>query len=208
VRSIRIFGLKGFVSGVLALALALGGMAASVAAPVAVKNAVVSKNTKANKSVKSGKAAAKPARAQRAGKRPLRKVAVRAEPARPSFGQLSGLRATEDELALKSSVALVVDQDTDEVLFSKNSHAVLPIASITKLMTALVVTEAQLPLDENLTVTQDDVAATAGSRSRLKLGTQLTRGEMLHLALMASENRAAHLLGRTYPGGWTSLWVP
>jgi D-alanyl-D-alanine endopeptidase (penicillin-binding protein 7) len=201
VRSIRIFGLKGFVSGVLALALALGGMAASVAAPVAVKNAVVSKNTKANKSVKSGKAAAKPARAQRASKRPLRKVAVRAEPARPSFGQLSGLRATEDELALKSSVALVVDQDTDEVLFSKNSHAVLPIASITKLMTALVVTEAQLPLDENLTVTQDDVAATAGSRSRLKLGTQLTRGEMLHLALMASENRAAHLLGRTYPGG-------
>jgi D-alanyl-D-alanine endopeptidase (penicillin-binding protein 7) len=117
----------------------------------------------------------------------------------------SGLRATDDELDLKSSVALVVDQDTDEVLFSKNPSAVLPIASITKLMTALVVTEAQLSLEEPLTVTQDDVAATAGSRSRLALGTQLTRGEMLHLALMASENRAAHLLGRTYPGGWSRL---
>lgn len=102
---------------------------------------------------------------------------------------------------MKSSVALVVDQDTDEILFSKNPGAVLPIASITKLMTALVVTEARLPLEETLTVAQDDVDATAGSSSRLKVGTQLKRGEMLHLALMSSENRAAHVLGRTYPGG-------
>jgi D-alanyl-D-alanine endopeptidase (penicillin-binding protein 7) len=87
------------------------------------------------------------------------------------------------------------------VLFSKNSGAVLPIASITKLMTALVVTEAALPLDEVLVVSKEDVDATAGSRSRLKVGTQLTRGDMLHLSLMASENRAAHVLGRTYPGG-------
>ncbi len=135
----------------------------------------------------------------RAAKR--RGIAVSLEPARPSFGQLYGLHATDDELDLKSSVALVVDQDTNEVLFSKNPEAVLPIASITKLMTALVVTEAGLPLHEALTVVQDDVDATAGSRSRLQLGTQLDRGEMLHLALMASENRAAHVLGRTYPGG-------
>ncbi len=206
-RSIRIFGLKCFATGALALVLALGGMAASVAAPATEKPIVSSKAVKATKAsrparvAKPSKANAQAAKPQRAGKRSARKVAVRAEPARPSFGQLSGLRATEDDLALKSSVALVVDQDTDEVLFSKNPHAILPIASITKLMTALVVTEARLPLDENLTVTQDDVAATAGSKSRLKLGTQLTRGEMLHLALMASENRAAHLLGRTFPGG-------
>ena len=130
-----------------------------------------------------------------------RKSVVRLVPAQLSFGQLYGLHGTTDELELRSSVALVMDQDTDEVLFSKNSNAVLPIASITKLMTALVVTEAGLPLDELLTVAQDDVEATAGSGSRLKLGTQLSRAEMLHLSLMASENRAAHVLGRTYPGG-------
>ena len=122
-------------------------------------------------------------------------------PAQLSFGQVAGLHAIGDQLALKSSVALVVDQDTNEVLFSKNPSAVLPIASITKLMTALVVTEALLPLDEMLVVSKDDVDATAGSRSRLAVGTQLTRGDMLHLALMASENRAAHVLGRNYPGG-------
>lgn len=102
---------------------------------------------------------------------------------------------------MKSSVALVLDQDTDEILLSKNSEAVLPIASITKLMTAVVVTEAKLPLDETLTITQDDVDTEKHSGSRLRVGTQLTRGEMLHLALMASENRAAHALGRTYPEG-------
>ena len=123
------------------------------------------------------------------------------QPMRPSFGQLSGLHATPDALDLKSGVALVMDQDTNEVLFSKNSQAVLPIASLTKLMTALVVTEAKLPLDEVLTVSQDDVDTEKGSRSRLKVGTTLTRGEMLHLALMASENRAANALGRHYPGG-------
>jgi len=123
------------------------------------------------------------------------------EPARESFGQMAGLHSTPDALSLKSGVALVLDQDTNEVLFSKNSQAVLPIASITKLMTAVVVTEAKLPLDETLTVTQDDVDTEKHSHSRLKVGTQLTRGEMLHLALMSSENRAAHALGRYYPGG-------
>lgn len=126
---------------------------------------------------------------------------VRAEPARPSFGQISGLHASGDPLALKSSVALVLDQDTNEVLFSKNSQAVLPIASITKLMTALVVSEAEQPLDDLLTISTEDVDTEKGSRSRLQVGTRLSRGEMLHLALMASENRAANALGRHYPGG-------
>lgn len=139
-----------------------------------------------------------------AQKRRAKKVA-RVVPERPSFGQLAGLRNTDDALDLKSSVALVMDQDTNEVLVSKNSQAVLPIASITKLMTALVVAEAHLPLDETLTVTQEDVDTEKGSRSRLRVGTQLTREEMLHLALMASENRAAHALGRHYPGGLTAF---
>ena len=122
-------------------------------------------------------------------------------PAKPSFGQMAGLHSLQDSLDLKSSVALVIDQDTREVLFSKNDHAVLPIASLTKLMTGVIISGAQLPLDELITVTEDDVDTEKGSRSRLKVGTTLSRGEMLHLALMSSENRAAHALGRTYPGG-------
>ncbi|MET0334425.1 MAG: D-alanyl-D-alanine endopeptidase [Rhizobacter sp.] len=136
--------------------------------------------------------------------RGVKRTSLRARavvPARPSFGQIYGLHSASDPLDLKSSVALVVDQDTNEVLFSKNPQAVLPIASLTKLMTALVVTEARLPLNEMLTISQDDVDTEKGSRSRLTVGTQLTRGEMLHLALMSSENRAAHALGRHYPGG-------
>jgi D-alanyl-D-alanine endopeptidase (penicillin-binding protein 7) len=121
--------------------------------------------------------------------------------ARMSFGQLYGLHHTADPLALKSSVAFVVDQDTDEVLVSKNSEAVLPIASLTKLMTAMVVLDARQPMDELIEVTQEDVDTEKNSSSRLAVGTTLTRGEALHLALMSSENRAAHVLGRYYPGG-------
>ena len=111
---------------------------------------------------------------------------VRVVPQRTSMGHAFGLHTTDDPLDLKSSVALVIDQDTQQVLFSKNPQAVLPIASITKLMTALVVTEAALPLDEVLIITQDDVDTEKGSASRLTVGTQLTRGDMLHLALMSS----------------------
>lgn len=126
---------------------------------------------------------------------------LRFEPSRPSFGELYGLHNTADSLELKSSVALVLDADTNEILFSKNPHAVLPIASLTKLMTAVVVAEARLPLSEQLTVTDADVDTEKNSRSRLRVGTRLSREEMLHLALMSSENRAAHALGRSYPGG-------
>lgn len=156
----------------------------------------------AKKSVK-----AKPARKAKPSKgaaRASRKV-VRRAPAVPSVGQLAGLRDTSDPLNLRSSVALVVDQDTDEVLFSKNPQAVLPIASITKLMTAMVVIQGGQSLDEELTITSDDVDTEKGSSSRLAVGTRLTRGEMLHLALMSSENRAAHALGRHYPGGLSAF---
>lgn len=128
----------------------------------------------------------------------IRTVAL---PVKPSFGQLAGLHTAHDALDLKSSVALVVDQDTHEVLFSKNEQAVLPIASLTKLMTGLVISEAKLPMEEMITITQADVDTEKGSTSRLRVGAELNRGELLHLALMSSENRAASALGRTYPGG-------
>ena len=122
-------------------------------------------------------------------------------PKAPSFGQIAGLHGASDPLDLKSSVAFVMDQDTQEVLFRKNELAVLPIASITKLMTGLLISESKLPMDEMITISQDDVDMEKGSSSRLRVGTELSRGELLHLALMSSENRAANALGRTYPGG-------
>ncbi len=122
-------------------------------------------------------------------------------PLKPSFGQIAGLHSGHDALDLKSSAALVIDQDTNEVLFSKNDQAVLPIASLTKLMTGLLVSEARLSMSEVITISQEDVDTEKGSSSRLRVGTELSRGELLHLALMSSENRAAHALGRSYPGG-------
>lgn len=127
--------------------------------------------------------------------------AVAARPPALSFGQMAGLHDVGDKLDLKSSVALVIDQDTSEVLFSKNDKAVLPIASLTKLMTGLVISGANLPMDEMIAITQDDVDTEKGSTSRLQVGSELSRGELLHLALMSSENRAANALGRSYPGG-------
>ena len=126
---------------------------------------------------------------------------VRLAPSKPSFGQMAGLHSTQDELDLRSSVALVIDQDSREVLLSKNDSAVLPIASITKLMTGLIVSEAKLPMDEAITISQEDVDTEKFTGSRLRVGATLSRGELMHLALMSSENRAAHALGRTYPGG-------
>ncbi|WP_252374258.1 serine hydrolase [Hydrogenophaga sp. 2FB] len=143
----------------------------------------------------------------------LHKVAVQRKPSatravmreavapRLSEGSRLGLRGMDDPLELNSTVALVIDQETNEVLFSKNDAAVLPIASLTKLMTGLVVAEAHLNMQEMITITQDDVDTFKGSSSRLAVGTTLSRGELMHLALMSSENRAAHALGRTYPGG-------
>ncbi len=122
-----------------------------------------------------------------------------------SFGQIYGLHQTQDPLELKSSVALVIDQETNEILLAKNSEAVLPIASLTKLMTAMVIVEAHLQMEETIVITDEDVDTEKNSSSRLKVGTMLERGEALHLALMASENRAAHALGRTFPGGLSAF---
>ncbi|MBC5783690.1 peptidase S11 [Ramlibacter sp. USB13] len=130
-----------------------------------------------------------------------------ASPAGPtlSYGRAAGLHLTPDPLKLNSSAALLVDQDSGEVLMRKNDQVVLPMASLTKLMTTLLVLEAKQPMDEVLTITEEDVDKERHSRSRLRVGTQLTREEALHLALMSSENRAAHALGRAYPGGLPRL---
>jgi len=178
--------------GVLGLSLLLAvAPAAHAQGEGGHKKAVVSKK-------KAPRAAAQVAKGPR---QPVRATKASLVAPRPSFGQMAGLHAVGDPLDLRSSVALVIDQDTHEVLLRKNDQAVLPIASLTKLMTGLVVAEANLPMSELITITQDDVDTEKGSSSRLAVGTVLSRGDLLHLALMSSENRAAHALGRTFPGG-------
>jgi D-alanyl-D-alanine endopeptidase (penicillin-binding protein 7) len=138
----------------------------------------------------------------------LRKVYA-VVPERQSIASMQGLRSSqeealndvEQELAVKSSVALVMEDGTHDVLFSRNTKVALPIASITKLMTSLVVLESHPAMDEPVTITADDLDTEKFSSSRLAVGTTLSRRDMLHLALMSSENRAAHALARNYPGG-------
>lgn len=127
-------------------------------------------------------------------------------PAKVARRQVDGAQAavaaaTENAPLLASNEVLVIDQETQDVLLSKNPTQVSPIASITKLMTSLVVLEASQPMDEAIVITDEDENLERQSYSRLKKGTVLTRAELLHLALMASENRAAHAIARTYPGG-------
>ncbi|MDB5891844.1 MAG: murein-DD-endopeptidase Serine peptidase family [Polaromonas sp.] len=193
----RAFKVAGFVFLFAALGVPVGHAATS-------KKVTVVKRSHSAKTapVKAAVARKKARFVMGAKNKPIMRLIV---PAKPSFGQIAGLHAAQDSLDLKSSVALVIDQDTQEVLFSKNDHAVLPIASLTKLMTGVIISGARLPMDELITVTQDDVDTEKGSSSRLKVGTTLTRAELLHLALMSSENRAAHALGRTYPGGLSTF---
>jgi D-alanyl-D-alanine endopeptidase (penicillin-binding protein 7) len=153
------------------------------------------------KQTKTSKAAVKPAKSAKKQKAVRVTVTRSSEPipSHPSFATALGLRGQHDELSLKSSVAMVVNQDTKEVYFEKNSSVSLPIASITKLMTAMVVLDSKLPMDETIVINADDVRSYA--KSRLSGGTVMTREEALLLALMSSENRAAYTLARNYPGG-------
>jgi serine-type D-Ala-D-Ala endopeptidase (penicillin-binding protein 7) len=114
---------------------------------------------------------------------------------------ISGNFATAQGPNLLSAAALIIDAVSGESIYAKNATTVTPIASITKLMTAMVVLDADLFLDEKIEVSIDDLDYLKASRSRLSMGTVLTRREMLQLALMSSENRAASSLGRYYPGG-------
>jgi D-alanyl-D-alanine endopeptidase (penicillin-binding protein 7) len=102
---------------------------------------------------------------------------------------------------LKSSGALVLDPATGQTLYAKNADEVTPIASITKVMTAMVVLDAKLPLDEAVQITSEDIDLLKNTRSRLPIGSHFRRDDLLRLALMASDNRAASALGRNFPGG-------
>lgn len=164
------------------------GKKKAVASKASVKKAV------AKKSVTKKKAVAKKAGRKKTVAKARKRSAVAARAPAP-------LPADPNRLPLKASVAYVIDQETDEVLLGKNDDDVRPIASLTKLMTAMIVADAQLPLDEKITITSDDVDRLKYSSSRLRVGTELTRRQALHLALMSSENRASHALARTYPGG-------
>ncbi len=120
------------------------------------------------------------------------------------FAQAAGQKKSakkSDDVFLRSAVALVLDAASGETLYAKNQSAVLPIASITKLMTAIVILDAGLNLEQRVAISDEDYDHVKGTRSRLRPGTVLTRDELLLIALMASENRAAASLGRTYPGG-------
>jgi len=142
------------------------------------------------------------ARKSAAGERKKRVARVVRDPENVmSAGTRMGLRSALSDIALNSSAVIVIDQISGEALVEKNPDVVLPIASITKLMTALVVLDAGLPLDELLAITKEDAELEKNPKSRLPVGALFTRGELMHLALMSSENRAAHALGRNYPGG-------
>lgn len=104
-------------------------------------------------------------------------------------------------LSLKSHAVMVFDAQNNETIYDKNVDNIMPIASITKLMTAMVVLDANVPLDEKITIQEADVDTLKKTRSRLRVGTSYARHELLHLALMSSENRAAAALGRAFPGG-------
>jgi len=189
-------------------------MALAIAAlPVAQDvQAAPEKKAAASKQVANGKTAsrkvAKPANmaAKKAGtSRSARSKAasatrVAAVAARHAAHAGASLEEAQN-LVLQSASALVLDQSSGQLMFEKNADAVVPIASLTKLMTAMVTLDAHLPLKEMLTISEDDVDTLKGTRSRLKVGTRLSREDMLLLALMSSENRAASALARHYPGG-------
>lgn len=200
---------------------------AAAAAKSTAKKAAVKPKAVAAKSAAAKKAAAKPAakgkaasqakttkksaaKAARSKAAPVRVSLRKAAPAALALAPASVLASEPDEAlavdaggmpVLGSSAFYVINQNTGEVLLERNGSAVLPIASITKLMTAMVVLDSGLGLSEQLVITEGDIDRLKGTGSRLSLGTALTREDMLHLALMSSENRAASALARNYPGG-------
>jgi len=114
-------------------------------------------------------------------------------------------RKKADVPDLRSNAALVIDTGEGTILYARNAEQAMPIASLTKLMTSLVVLEKGLPLAEEIEIVRDDRDGTRGVASRVAVGAKLTRGDLMHLALMASDNRAAHALGRTYLGGKSAM---
>ncbi len=200
----------------LMVLLVFGGIISSNSTFAQTNNAVKNKKTMTQaatptSSASNNKATPKTTAKVVVAKKPKRvRITVTRQPSntvaevnRPSFATALGLRGQHDELSLKSSVVLVVNQDTKEVIFEKNPNVSLPIASITKLMTAMVVLDSKLPLDQILVINSEDVQSY--KNSRISLGAAFSREDFLRLALMSSENRAAYTLGRNYPGGMTAF---
>ena len=128
-------------------------------------------------------------------------MALSALVALPAVAASSSASASRSNPDVRSGAFYVLDPSSSSVLAARNEHVAVPIASITKLMTALVVLDAGQPMDEKLSITREDIRGTAGGSSRLAAGAKLARRDLMHLALMSSENRAAHALCRNYPGG-------
>ncbi|HEY9101549.1 D-alanyl-D-alanine carboxypeptidase family protein [Chitinimonas sp.] len=193
------------LSALVAGILSLGLLASPLTAEASQSHKKHTTRTATTSKAKASKAkvAAAPARKAKASKVVISK--------RPQGGRVTRVSAQPSTLpsalgalrspALYSSAAVVVNAISGERIYEKNSQAQAPIASITKLMTAIVTLDMHLPLDEPITITEEDVDTLKNSSSRLLVGTTLSRGEIMHLALMSSENRAAHALARTAPGG-------
>lgn len=158
-----------------------------------------SKTSKASRVSRYGKQRNRVARVSAAERQRLSALANL--PHRVGPTEIFQIPAAQSSLFLQSRAAVVMNAETGEILYSKNPDRTMPIASITKLMTAMVVLDARLPMDEPVTISQADVDTLKHTGSRLAVGTTLPRHEMMLLALMSSENRAAAALARTYPGG-------
>jgi len=187
-------------AALLSLVLVQGGLSPALAASSkTTSKATTSASSKASQKKAVAKTSTRKAKQSTAKRATKKVVAKRSAPAAEESAELA-LDSKGNPL-LKSSAFYVANQATGEVLLEKNGGAVVPIASITKLMTAMVVLEASPSLSEELTIDEEDIDQLKGTGSRLSLGTRMTREELLRLALMSSENRAASTLARHYPGG-------
>ncbi len=202
--------------GLIALGLSLPfAMPAGAAdngskASVQKKKAVAAKSTAKKKTNTAKRKRSSASQVSRYGKRRApqisaaerqRLIALANLPHRTGPTEIFQIPAAQSALFLESRAAVVMNAETGELLYSKNPDRTMPIASITKLMTAMVVLDARLPMDEPITISQADVDTLRHTSSRLTVGTTLTRSDVMLLALMSSENRAAAALARTYPGG-------
>ncbi|MGI4983811.1 MAG: serine hydrolase, partial [Janthinobacterium lividum] len=182
----------------------LAGPSAAVAAPVHKAGAAHRKALQP-KPVARGRATTSVAAAPHVGRHGRRHGTLHAVAYAPrqaiAASHAFGLRELQDGPNLRSSVAYVVDQTTSAPLIDKNSSAIVPIASISKLMMAMVTIDGKGPLTDTIMVTDEDRDYEKGTGSRLSVGSRLSREDMLHIALMSSENRAAAALSRYYPGG-------
>lgn len=178
--------------------LAALGLASAPLASAAPQKAR-SETIKQSKSGKTSKAATKVVR--KSGKKNVARRAIANARSNIQLSRASARPMLLEHPGLQSAGALIINQLSGDVIYEKNADTITPMASITKLMTAMVVLDANLPLNELISISSEDFDTLKGTSSRLAAGTTLTRGEMLLLALMSSENRAASALSRHYPGG-------